>query len=72
VFQFHVKCRVVNVGLCHHGMAHTRIAGGGGLQVRRLAVVSLNKQWRTATRGGLPAWGLGGELMSPYRKNPAC
>jgi hypothetical protein len=27
---------------------------------------------RHLTRGGLPAWGLGDGLTTPYLKNPAC
>jgi hypothetical protein len=52
----HVKCVP-----CHHGMARPQVADGGdGLQIWRVAANILNKQWRTADRGCLPAWGLGG------------
>jgi len=32
----------------------------------------INKQSRTAKRGGPPAWGLGEVLATPHRKNVSC
>jgi hypothetical protein len=42
---------------CRHGMARPQDAGGGDvLQVWRVAANILNKQPRTADKGGPPAW----------------
>ena len=37
--------------------------------IRRVAANISNNQSRTATRGGLPAWGLGKVMTTPHRKN---
>jgi hypothetical protein len=64
-FPFHVKWVP-----CHHGMARRQVADGGdGLQIWRVAANISNKQSRTADRGSPPAWGLGGRLTTPHRKN---
>jgi hypothetical protein len=43
------------VGFCHHGMARSQVADGGdALQVWREAANMLNKQLRTADKGGPP------------------
>jgi hypothetical protein len=48
---------------CHHGMARSKVAdGGGGLQIWRVAANILNRQSRTADKGavlhfGGLAWG---------------
>jgi hypothetical protein len=52
--------------LCHHGTARPQVADGG--KPCRVAVNILNKQPRTMTRGGPPAWGLGKGLTTPYHK----
>jgi hypothetical protein len=39
-----------------------------GLQIWRVAANILNKQSRTADKGGPPAWGLGEVLTTPHRK----
>jgi hypothetical protein len=50
-------------------MARPRAADGGeGLQIWRVAENTLNKQSRAGTRGGLPAWGLGGGPKIPHSK----
>jgi hypothetical protein len=49
-------------------MARPQVADeGDGLQIWRVAANILNKQWRTADRGGPPAWGLGGGLTTPHK-----
>jgi hypothetical protein len=54
---------------CHHGKARPRVADGGdSLQFWRVAANILNKQSRTADKGGTPAWGLGVRLTTPHRK----
>jgi hypothetical protein len=54
--------------LCHHSMAHPQVTDGGdGLQICRVAANILNKQSRTADKGG-PAWGLGVGLPTPHPK----
>jgi hypothetical protein len=50
-------------------VARPQVADGGdGLQTWRVAANILNKQSRTADRGGPPACGLGEGLKSPDRK----
>jgi hypothetical protein len=50
-------------------MERPRVADGGdGLQIWRVAASILNKQSRTADRGGPPAWRLGGRLKTHHRK----
>jgi hypothetical protein len=39
-----------------------------GLQLWKVAANILNKQSRTADKGGRPAWGLGEVLTTPHRK----
>jgi hypothetical protein len=54
---------------CHHNMAHPRVADGGdGLQIWKVAAYILNKQLRTADRGGPPAWALGRSLTTLHCK----
>jgi hypothetical protein len=49
---------------CHHDLARPRVADGeDSLQIWRVAANTLNKQSRTAERGGTPAWGLGEGLQ---------
>jgi len=38
----------------------------------RIAANVLNKQSRTADKGGLPGWGLGEVLTTSHRKNTTC
>jgi hypothetical protein len=53
----------------HHGMASSKAAGEGeGLQIHRVTENVLNKQDRTADRGGLPGSVLGEEQTTPHRK----
>jgi hypothetical protein len=42
--------------------------GVDGLQIWRVAANILNKQSRTADKGGPPSWGLGVGLTTPHRK----
>jgi hypothetical protein len=50
-------------------MARPQVADGGeGLQIWRVAANILDKQSRTADKGGPPAWGLDGGLTTPHRK----
>jgi hypothetical protein len=50
-------------------MTRPQVADGGeSLQIWRVAANILNKQSRTADKGGPPAWGLGGGLTTPHRK----
>jgi hypothetical protein len=63
-----LKCKPLDP--CHHGMARPQVADGGeGLQIWRVAA---NIYWIISrgqpTRGGRPAWGLGGVLTTPHRK----
>jgi hypothetical protein len=51
-------------------MARPQVANGGdGLQAWRVAANILNKQSRTAGRGGPSAWRLGVGLTTPHLKN---
>jgi hypothetical protein len=53
----------------HQGMARPQVADGGdALQVWRVAANILNKQSRTADKGGPPAWGLGVGPTTPHPK----
>jgi hypothetical protein len=56
------------VGPCHHGMAHPHVVNEG----MDGAVNILNKQSRTAKKGGPPAWGKGEVLTTPHHKNLSC
>jgi hypothetical protein len=50
----------------HNGMARPQfVDAGDGLQIQKLAANILNKQSRSASRGGPPSWGLGGGLTTP-------
>jgi len=40
--------------------------------IRRVAADILNKQWRSADRGGPPAWGLGKMVITSHHKNRPC
>jgi len=42
--------------------------GGDGLQIWKVDANKLNKQSRTAEKGGSPAWGLGEGPKTPHRK----
>jgi hypothetical protein len=54
---------------CHHGMARHQVADGGdALQVRRVAANVLNKQSRTADKGGFSSMRLGRGDRTPQRK----
>jgi hypothetical protein len=60
----HLPCYV---GACHHGMARPRVADGGdGLQLWEVDAKVLNKQSRTAEKGGsLASWsGRGQQLLT--------
>jgi len=57
---------------CHHGSECPGVAGGGyGLQIRRVAANILNKQSRTADKGGPPTSGLGEELRTARHRDGA-
>jgi hypothetical protein len=50
-------------------MARPQVADvGDGLQIWRVAANVLNKQLRTADRGGPPAWELGVGQTTPHHK----
>jgi hypothetical protein len=54
-------------------MARPQVAdGGNSVQIWRVAANILNKQSRTADKGGPPAWGLGVGLTIPHRKKLSC
>jgi hypothetical protein len=54
----------------HHGVMSSRDAdGGNGLQVWWVTANILDKESRTADRGGPTAWGLGVGLRTPPLKN---
>jgi hypothetical protein len=54
-------------------MARPQVADGGdGLQIWRLPANILNKQSRTAYRGGPPAWGLSVRLINSRGKKQFC
>jgi hypothetical protein len=62
-FVTNLKTHVMWVS-CHQGMARPQVADGrDGLQIWRVAANILNKQSRTAQRGGHPAWVLGVGLL---------
>ena len=42
------------------------------LPIWEVAVNILNKQSRTADKGGRPVWGLGEVLTTPHHKNISC
>jgi hypothetical protein len=49
--------------------ARPQVADGGeGLQICRIAGNTFNRSHVQLRRGGPPAWELGGELTTPYRK----
>jgi hypothetical protein len=70
IFMYHTclpKLGHVKWVPCHHGMARTYVSDAGdGLRIWRVAANILNKQSRTADRGGPPAWGLGGMLTNSH------
>jgi hypothetical protein len=69
IMQFYVLGHL-RWGPFHHGMARPQVADGGdGLQIWKVAANILNKQSRTADRGGPPAKRLGVGLTTPRLKN---
>jgi hypothetical protein len=48
------------MGPCHHSMVHPQVVYGGyGLQIWRVGMNTMNKQYKELIRSGSQAWGLG-------------
>jgi hypothetical protein len=69
----HIEFHKSNISVLSGSLSPRHGASSGcgwknGLQLRRIAANTLNKRFRTADKGGPPAWELGEVLTTPHRK----